>query len=673
LKITLDFETASAVDLSQAGAARYWEDPTTEILCLCWSLDNGPINTWLPGDDPLALAQYAADPQVMFEAHNAGFEIAGWRSQMVPLYGFPDIPNERWEDTMAVCAYKAIPLKLEDSLKVLSVPVMKDLAGSRFTQALSRPDRRSGLFDRSAASIARVVEYCRQDVLVEQKLSQAIGKLSPEERKVWLLDLKINQRGVALDLPYIRAAIAIVNESTARLTAEFTKLTGGLNPTQRDKVLDWVKGEGVQLPNLQKETLKAVLGKAPLLEDEDEEEDDPDPGDSAFLADVGRTMPDHVRRALEIRGIVGSASIKKLPRMLQCVMSDGRVRGVLQYHGAGTGRWAGRLLQPQNFPRGTIKIGDKAPPVDLLVNAILTADADYVEATLGNPIEVVLSGLRHALICAPGHALVVGDFAGVEARIVLALAGQHDKADLMASGADVYCDMASMIYGRKITKADAEERHTGKGGVLGCGFGLGWANYIVKFAPQMSEQMARKVVSTYREDWAPCVPLLWKGLENAATETVWTGKPHEAYGVTYALRDGWLTATLPSGQVLWYRDPRKALNPMPWDDKDIRKGWAYHAKKNGRWVMVRAYGGLLTENVVQALARGLMIHSMFLCEQEGLPVVLTVHDEIVCEPVTSLAKPELLSQIMCSRPRWAEDIRAPIAAECWSGSRYRKG
>lgn len=669
-----DFETASAVDLTAVGAWRYAEDPTTEILCLCWRILGGRNGRWVPGDDTAELTALALDPDVLFIAHNAGFEKAIWRRMMMPIFGLPDIPNDRWHDTMAVCAMKAVPQKLEKVMKVLELGE-KDMVGSKFTKSLSKA-RKDGTYDRSPASLQRVYTYCDHDVDDEVKLHHRVGWLSPSEKEVWLLDQEINERGVGLDMPFVGAARKIVDDATAPLAKEFIDLTG-VEFTQVQKFGAWVQRRGVFIPDMTKQTVARVLGGS--IDEEDLEDDVHPEGEQPVIE-----LPDDVRRALYIRQLVGSASVKKLAAMERCVCADASAYGLLQYHAAGPGRWAGRLFQPQNLPVGTIEVDGEAPAVDLLVQAVMTGDYQYVQALLGPAVEVVISSLRHAILARPGRSLVVGDFAGVEARLVLALAGQHDKTALMASGADVYCDMAGLIYERPITKKDFFERKIGKNTVLGCGFQMGAPKFRARYAKHMPLEFCQGVIEAYRKEWAPEVPKVWRGLERAALGTVRTGHPHDAYstdeygrqgislGVRYQLEDGWLTARLPSGRKLWYRNPKLVQKRMPWDEDDIRWAWTYQAWKMGQWKTIDAYGGLLTENVVQALARDLMVYAMLLCRREGLPVILTVHDEIIAEPEEWAADPSLLKQLMEDRPSWAQEMQVPILSETWAGPRYRK-
>lgn len=682
-----DFETASSANLKKTGAWRYAEDPTTEILCLGWT-DGATFRVLAPYELPVEICpeqfiKLVDNPDCIFIAHNVAFEKAVWRNVMMPVYGWPDIPNDRWHDTQSVCAMKGLPLKLERAASALGLKMQKDMEGSRATVALSKPNR-AGFFDRSPEKLQRAYDYNRGDLLAELELHRRIRGLGSAERKVWLLDQAINERGIRLDTEFIDRAQSIVDQATEPLTKEFEELTG-FRPSQRDKFIAWLHKEGCDIPNLQKDTIAKYL-------DNEEDEDDSIAGDEEDYApeELQARLPFQFDRALRIRQILGSASIKKLAAMQGCVCSDGRARGLLQYHGAGPGRWSGRLLQPQNFPRPTLKVDGEPPNQDELVAAILSGDAEWVRCLYGEPISVIASSLRHTLIADPGKIFAVGDFATIEARIVLALAGQLDKVNLIASGQDVYIDMAQTIYRCPVDKKrDPEKRQTGKNSVLGCGFQMGWRKFKARYCPDADDDFAKEVIRTYREDWAPCVPKLWRALEDASTQTAWTGQAHMAYGVVYALEDGWMTARLPSGRKLWYYGPKQLRKHMPWctcsvckieknlgpevpSEPDIRPSWEYSAWKMGQWKRISAYGGLLAENVVQALARDLLVNGLFNCEQNGYPTVLTVHDENVTELDKTRADVHEFEQLMTDRPAWAKSLQIPVAAECWIGDRYRK-
>jgi DNA polymerase len=303
----------------------------------------------------------------------------------------------------------------------------------------------------------------------------------------------------------------------------------------------------------------------------------------------------------------------------------------------------------------------------------MTGDPDYVEMVIGPPVETVVSALRHCLVARPRRVFLAGDFSGIQARTVLALAGQHDKTAMMAAGQDVYVDMAKDIYGRPIDKKkDPAERQVGKNTVLGCGFQMGWRKFKDKYCAHQPDEFAQQVIRAYREVWAPEVPKVWRALEDAACSTVHRRVPSEAYGCRFEIEDLWLTCRLPSGRKMYYFNPQPTRKAMPWDETDVRPAWTYQAMKQGQWKTIDAFGGQLTENVVCGIERDLMTHAMFACENEGFPIVMLVHDEIVTEPLSKDANIVALQEIMCNSPDWAKQLQIPIAVEAWSATRYRK-
>lgn len=669
--IVIDFETASPADLKRCGAWKYAEHPLTEIICLGYSIDGGPAKVLTPADladeDTRHELWQAVDVSgCLFIAHNVAFEKAIWRNIMVPLFGWPDIPNARWHDSQATCAMKALPLRLDKVAAVLKLAHQK---GSFNINSLSKL-RKDGTYDRSPETLAKAYTYNGGDIDAEVELNHRVGGLQSCERPVWLLDQRINERGVRVDLEYVGACQRIVDGASVPLVAEFCKITSGVKPSQRDKVVQWVRGQGVDLPNLQKDTITKLLGA------EDEEEDDNGEDNSTTFEPALLDLSASVRRALKIRRSIGSASIKKLAAIRSAACADSRVRGVVQYHGAGPGRWVGRLFQPQNFPRDSNKWDkdDKhAIDPEIVCSILGTGDHELVAALLGEPIDAVVKGLRHSIIASPGRTLTVGDFETIECRIVLALAGQHDRTARIAAGEKPYIPMAEAIFGRKIDKEkDLKEYTIGKNTVLGCGFQMGASKFHSRYCPDQPLEFAQRAIDTYRKEWAPLVPKVWHGLEDAALRAVWDKRTTEAYGVRYAHEDMWLTARLPSGRKLYYANPRPIRKAMTWDATDVRPAWTCQAWKMGRWITRDMYGGLETENVVQALARDLMVAAMFKCEKEKLPVVLTVHDEIVCEPLEKDSDPVMLRQIMSDAPEWARSMQIPVSAECWSGGRYKK-
>jgi DNA polymerase len=670
-----DYETMSDTDLKKSGAWAYAEAPTTSVVCLGWQLDDGPVRLWKPGDPLDELTALAEADDVLWVAHNAAFEKAIHRSIMHASFGLPIVPGHRWHCTQSVCAMKGIPLKLEKAATALGLHQRQNEGHRNSVLALSRTNKQ-GYYDHSGEKLQKVYDECAQDVRAEVGLHRRIKWLSKSERDVWKLDQKINERGVKLDMAFVAAAQKVCDQASKPLHAEFIAITGGISPSQ-PKFKDWLHAQGVAIPNLQKETIATWLGE----QDDEEAISDVSDGQPESLV-----LPAHCERALRIRSILGSASIKKLRAMGACCASDGRAHGLLQYHGAGPGRWAGRLLQPQNFPRPSLKqvCGWDAEGKEILeghdaeqlVAAIMSGDSEYVRCLYGEPIDAVANGLRHAIIADREHLLEVGDYAKIECVIVLALAGHADTArGVIERGSAVYTDMAAKIFKRPVAKSELREYTIGKNTILGCGFQMGAAKFQSRYCPDDSIEFAQAAIDEYRKVFAPKVPRLWYALEDAAVKAVWDRLPQEAYGVTYALEDGWLTARLPSGRKLWYYDPRPVRKAMPWstpEEPDIRPGFEYSAWKMGQWKRISAYGGLLTENVVQALARDLLVNGMMNCEAAGHGVILTVHDEIVTEVKKELSSANALDQMMTDVPSWAVSLGIPVASECWVGTRYRK-
>jgi DNA polymerase len=694
--VTVDFETKSACDLNKCGASVYAQHPSTDATFLGYSFNGGTPKLWsagnfmtgvLPDPPPDDLFEFIESEDPFVVAHNCLFEKMIWTHIMEKRYGWPSRSEFRWMDTMAVCAMKAIPLKLVRAGQVLDLRIQKDTAGSRALHQIMKPQKmpkkkehnlvpdehcEEGFGWNNDPELYRITgEYCRTDVRTEDGLLDRVRTLSRVEQAVWELDQVINERGVRFDLDYVSACEDLIQQACVPLAEKFAEITGGLAATQRDKVLAWIRERlppvysGAIDENDNLEVLTAEEQLPNMVKDVVEE----------FM--LRGDLPEDVRSAMELRSDLTSASIKKVDAMRRSTDKDGIAVGMLQYHAAGPGRWGGRLIQPQNFPRGVIGKYDIAT----LIATIMHRDAELLATMFGNStVKILASSLRHGIIARPGRILCAGDFSSIEARIVLALAGQHDQTELMRQGLDIYNALASTIFGFEVDrKSDAHklEGQMGKSGVLGCGFQMGAPRFKAQVKEQtgmeISLEMAEKVVKTYRKEFAPLVPKLWYGLQDAAIRTVWDRTPHEAFGVTYALHDAWLTCRLPSGRLLWYFNPQQVKKAVPWDENDIREGFTYQTTTSGKWVTKHAYGGLLTENVVQGLARDLMVNSMFKVEFElGYPHILTVHDEEITEPEEHRADKKAMEEVMCDAPPWARELGIPVQAECWIGERYRK-
>lgn len=688
--ITLDFETKSELDVRKVGADVYAQHPSTEILCMSFSLQRKHARySWAPflgASSSVLLGLYECvrdlyidDTSSQFEAHNIRFERAIWKWIMVPKYGAPPLPDARLSCTMAKSGYRAVPLKLEVLAEALDLrrpdgsPLRKDMTGHNAMQALAR----GHVYKDPGVQWAREQQcysYCDTDVEVEEAIAEIVGELPPAEERLFRLDIEVQNRGCLIDLPTVDKAIALAAEYKERETARFLEVTGGIAPGQRDKLLDWLAANGCELPNLQKQTVQD------------------------WLEDQNYAAAGLPYKVLELRKQVERRAVDKYDAFKRWADPvDHRARGMTQYHGATTGRWAGRGPQPQNFKRPEDGDADLSAHVGLIQAGIL----ELLDACpyLGNPMTILADAVRTMIIAARGHVLTAGDLASIETHVLMKLAGEDETCKLLASGQKLYIPMAEEIYKRPIDKKkDLLEYTVGKIAVLQLGYQAGAEGFVsslhtmggIKGFPL---EQAKAVVECYRREKYPRVPKLWKNFEYAAFEAAANpGRLVEAQGGVHFLFPAggrWLICRLPSGRRLHYYNPQIVEACMPWtksvfvgigeDGEAIYQEQAvyrpvvrYQAYKYGQWKWVYAYGGLWTENIVQAISRDFLVHGMFNAEEAGLPVILTVHDEIVAEPpIGRHTRPaEVLKQCMTDLPDWGRGY--PMGASCWENDRYVK-
>ena len=685
--VLVDFETRSYLDVRDVGAWRYAEDKTTEILILSykikWPDGTAKTGSWIPDlqDFPQEIIDLV-EVGAVFEAHNVQFERSIWILILNRRLNIP-VPK-KWRDTLAVCAYRGIPLSLDKAGDALDLPILKDKRGKYLLQTLctpkwgtkTEPDR---IYREDWDLMQELYGYCDDDVEAEDCLGNTLGVLPPAEQGLWQFDQRINQRGVQLDVEAVEAALELIQIVEKTLNEELREITDNEveRATQRDRMMKWFQANGLRfLPNLTKDTVSDLLDQAEK--------------GSPLMADIDPK----VIRALEIRSQLAKASTKKLEKMMQTVSRDGRIRGMLQYHGASTGRWAGRLAQPHNFPRPFVTNAKNAKgkeylDMDLLIGDIKKRDALHLDLDYPSAMDAISSSLRGMFIAAPDHVLHVGDFSAIEARVTFWVAGCQTGLDVFAKSdaglsEDIYCVTASDLVGFEVKKAEhSHERQLGKITVLGCGYQMGWAKLQFQaekdYKTILDDEQAQNMVGVYRAKYNE-VPALWRGLQEAAIATVRTGNPHSYRSIVYELVEDaagrWLACLLPNGRRLWYYDPVIERALTSWGE--MRDGLTYMGRDNkrgGMWGRIRTYGGMLCENVVQAIARDLMAEAMIRVEAAGFPVILTVHDEIIaeCEKiglVEDKTRQVLFERVMAEDVGWAEGC--PIAVEGGILERYQK-
>ena len=639
MEINLDLETRSTVDLKRSGVYPYAAHPTTDVWCLCWQGDGPRVQTWLPGHP---VPEVLRDAQHTFRAWNANFERQIWHEILVKRYGFPPVALERWVCTMAEALAMGLPGSLDKAGEALGVADQKDGAGSRLMLQMAKP--RKTLADGAVIwwddldRRKRLYDYCAQDVRAERAIAAQVLRLSASERAVWLLDQRTNDRGVGLDMPLV-AALTDLSEAAAKdANRRMAELTGGAvtKLTQSAALTGWLARRGVEVEGVAKDAIRDAL-------------------------ELDDLAPD-VEEALLLRQEAGGTSSRKLVAMRSSVGRGSRVRGMLAYHGASTGRWAGRLVQPQNMPRGTIK----HKHLEATIGLILARDAQALELLHGSIHGVVPSALRACFRADEGNVLYVGDYSQIEARVLPWLAGAEHVLNVFRNDVDIY-------------QAEADKhgvpRLVGKVMILALGFQGGkmaFQNMAKIYGLKITDDEA----DSYRVAWRVANPeavAMWEEVQSAALKAVMWDKPQPACaGRVVFHMDGkdWLGCELPSGRRLWYRQPHIVKKLTPWGrEVDELRAWGVDSYTR-KWASYSLYGGLLTENIVQAVARDIMAGAMLRLDRAGYPPILTVHDEVICETKLTQGRVQEFNDIMTVVPKWATGL--PIKAEVWAGQRYRK-
>ena len=664
--ITIDFETKSYADITKVGSWVYSQDPTTEIICMCWAVDDGGIDVWYPNcyeyADVLPSSLFDAIREGdLFEAHNYAFELGIWENIMVKRYGWTEIPRNKWRDTMAAAAYYSMPQHLDGLLKAVGHKG-KDPEGSRLITKYSKLFLKTAKTTIPVEDFTKFVNYCKDDVSIERQISNYLGDLPERELEVFLMDMEINLRGLYLDKEGLEAATYIVDTKGAELVEEFQEITG-LKPSQREKVQDWFGEQGIELEDMKAENLREKL-KA-----------------------IRPFTPENVVRALELRLAISKATTKKLGKMIGQRSEDGTAKFQCRYHGAGTGRWTGSGFQPLNLSRGYEGVSPNQ-----LCRDIKHRNPEYLDSLYGNCIEAVGKASRHWIQARCGHRLLVGDFASIEAVVLAALAEEDWKVQAFREGAKIYEMTADKIYklpsGTVNKKDHPEKRSDGKICELAFGYqgALGaWRNFDK--SDMHSDEAVIHMCNTWRVEH-PAIVQFWDNLNDAAITAMTPGCDGafvKRSNISFARVDEWLSMILPNGKRIWYFDPELRPKLPQWHQPkekekcrdgtcscEARTTLTYMAQKEGVWKRVGTYGGKLAENATQATSREILVSSMFRAREAGYPLILSVYDEIVCEVPDGFGSVEEFETIMKDSDPSEPWYDWPIGVEAWEGNRYKK-
>jgi len=725
MTLSLDFETRSTANIKKQGMYRYAEDPATEIMCLAVKKDNEPTRVWLPQtfqylfrfrDAGLPLISTSKLKQMLaegheLEAHNAGFERAIWTHKMLPL-GFDEVPIQRWSCTAARAAVCSLPRSLGMVCYVLGLSTQKDDEGYKIMMKMCKP-RKPRKAEQAAdpewesklwwhfdlEMFDALCRYCITDVEAEHALSAVLPPLTDKERRVWELDQTINDRGIHIDSKGIKKVRASLQEYERTLLSELQALTGGYIKTsgQIKRLREWLTLNKCEMKDMAKASVEEALTRTGLYPS--------------------------VKRVLEIRQKTSLSSTAKLATMLGAAGWGDRVRGSMMYHGASTGRWTGSLIQPHNFPRGKLS----HPEVEQAIDEFMRrgrVTVPHGEAGLDCQMAIASSCLRGMLTAAPGGELVCTDFSNIEGRACAWLAGEDWKLDAfsdydMGTGPDLYKLAYSRSFNVPVENVSKDQRQIGKVQELALGYqgGIGafasmakvykmdledLAQLVMKqetsqhemrkahemavdylgekvtdfFYEQEEEKMSLEAAvacDIIKQRWRKAHPEItqhWRGLQYCAVKCIEEKKPIAFGKVVLDMEGRFMTIQLPSGRKLYYCDAFVKDEIDKWGRP--AKGLRYYGvdSQTKKWKRTAIYGGLLMENITQAVARDVLSDGMLRVEEAGYPTIMTVHDEGVAEVAFGTGSQEQFDQLMATSPDWAKGM--PIAVAGWRGVRYRK-
>ena len=639
--LSIDIETRSSADIGKTGLYRYAQDKDFGILLFAYKLDEDPVkivDLEMGEKIPDQILKCMSDPSVSKHAYNAAFE---WYCLNRAGY---HTPLAQWKCTMIHGLYCGYTAGLDATGKAIGLPQDKQKLTTgkaliRYFCVPCKPTKSNGgrtwNLPRHAPEKWKLFkEYCVQDVVTE---SETLKRLSafpvPEtEERLWQMDVRMNAFGVRVDTGLITGALMIDGISTQELTDEAVEITGLSNPNSTGQLLQWLTEQGVQMENLQKATVEETLTR--------------------------EALPKNVRRILEIRQQLGKTSVRKYTAMQTAKCEDDRIRGLTQFYGANrTGRWAGRLVQLQNLPRNYLKTLDYAR------NLVKAQNYEGVRLLYGNVPDTLSQLIRTAFIPSEGHKFVVADFSAIEARVIAWLAGEQWVNEVFATHGKIYEDTASQMFHvpiERIVKGNPEYslRQKGKVATLALGYQGGTSALIAMGALNMglTEEELPDIVTRWRNA-NPRIRDLWYAVEETALAAMTTAEPQAMRGLIFRLEgdllygQSFLTVQLPSGRKLFY--------PKPFLQENRFGKMAIHyytvGQQTRKWEVDSTYGGKMTENIVQAIARDCLAETLRRISHLGLQVVFHVHDEVIIDAPMDVTVDQICS-LMAEPISWAPGL-----------------
>lgn len=656
--IHLDFETYCEAPLKKVGAWYYAQHPSSEIICLAWSYDYGAPHIWYPGcpdgDRHLQdLFNHIAKGAKLY-AWNAYFEFVMWEYCATRTLSWPSIPKQQWHDSMAIAQSLGLPGQLDKCGEALNLDITKDKNGKRLISKLSKPRKPSKnnpatrwTPETAPEDYAQFYEYCKRDVESEAAIHKRLSsyELSRFERLMWLMTLRINDRGVPIDMDLVRKLKAQLLEYSETIVSEVPALTNGHVQTtnQIEKLREWIyyNEKGMVIPDLAKETVTDTLSLALLP---------------------------NTRRVLEIRQALSKISTKKYDHILRSADGLGFVHDVMRYHKATTGRWGGTGLQIHNLPRSKTKNPELAAWV------IKQGDLKFTSVFFDSPMELGSKMIRPSICARPDNELFVSDFNSIENRMLCWLAGDTKALKLFERGVDQYRWFATKLYpGTAYDEVSDSQRLHAKTCILGLGFGMGAIKFKAtcdSYGLSFSVAECQRAVDLYREIYISVVKF-WYSLHRTAMDAITSKNRRTLRHLAFHVEDDFLFMTLPSKRKIAYYKPRVEMVDTPWGKR--QKGITHMGTqpKTYKWARLTTTPGRLAENATQAAARDILAEAKLRVFKAGYNVLFSVHDEVVCEEEKGQKELVKYNQIMCD-----VDQRVypglPVAAKGYIAKRYRK-
>ncbi len=647
--LSIDIETYSDIDLRKCGVYRYVDSPQFEILLFAYSINGGKVGLidLASGEIlPAFIIDALLDDSIIKTAFNAQFErvcLMKHLSKQFKKNIYLDPTS--WSCTEVQAAMLGLPLHLEGVGRVLKLDEQKLDEGKaliRYFCTPCKPTKTNGGRTRNTPQDApdkweNFKQYNIRDVEVELAIRKKLEAypIPDNEQELYVLDQRINDRGLMVDMNLVNEAISCDKQFTIAATEKAYELTGLENPNSVSQLKGWLQDRGIEVESLSKKVVQELV-------DETEGE---------------------VEEALRLRLLTSKTSVKKYEAIERAVCTDGRVHGLFQFYGANrTGRWSGRLVQFQNLPQNHLK------DLELARNLVKEGQFDDLEFLFGNTPNVLSELIRTAFIPKDNHRFIVSDFSAIEARVISWLAGENWRLEVFATHGKIYEAAASMMFHvpiETVTKG-SPLRQKGKISELACGYGGGVG--ALKAMGALDMGVEEEELQGLINDWRaanPHIVNLWWEVDKAAIKAVKERSKTSTHGIYFTYKSGMLFVTLPSGRDLVYVKPKLMMNRFG------REGLTYEGiGATKKWERLETYGPKIVENMVQAIARDILAISMLSLEKAGIEIVASVHDEVICEVPNGKVSVDEICKIMSRPVSWAKGL--PLRADGYECNFYQK-